>query len=146
MIGLMLVTHGRLGDVLLETMEHVAGPQSQIGIVGVGDDDDPAVLRPGADCLLHRLDTGDGVLVLTDIFGSSPSNLALSLREPGRVEVVSGVNVPMLVKLAKTRACLDLAGCVDKATIAGRKYIAVASQLPDPCLHGGPRACILPVH
>ena len=145
MIGLMLVTHGRLGEVLLETMVHVVGPQAQIGIVGVGDDDDPAYLRPEADRLLHQLDTGDGVLVLTDIFGSSPSNLALSLRQPGHVEVVSGVNVPMLVKLAKTRAGLDLEGCIEKATMAGRKYIAVASQLPDPCLHGGPRPCVMPV-
>ncbi|GBQ85293.1 MULTISPECIES: PTS sugar transporter subunit IIA [Gluconobacter] len=146
MIGLMLITHGRLGDVLLETLVHVVGPQTQVGVVGVADDDDPAMLRPAAERLLQRLDTGDGVLVLTDIFGSSPSNLALSLREPGHVEVVSGVNVPMLVKLAKTRRDLDLAGCVEKATMAGRKYIAVASQLPAPCLHGGPRACTLPVH
>ncbi|KXV49785.1 PTS sugar transporter subunit IIB, partial [Gluconobacter japonicus] len=115
MIGLMLVTHGRLGEVLLETMVHVVGPQAQIGIVGVGDDDDPALLHPEADRLLHQLDTGDGVLVLTDIFGSSPSNLALSLRKPGHVEIVSGVNVPMLVKLAKTRAGLDLEGCIEKA-------------------------------
>ncbi|MBS1094770.1 PTS sugar transporter subunit IIA [Gluconobacter wancherniae] len=141
MIGLLLVTHGRLGEVLLETMMHVVGPQQQIGVVGVSDTDDPALLRPQADSMVNHLDTGDGVLVLTDIFGSSPSNLALALREPGRVEVVSGVNVPMLVKIAKTRGDLDLAACVEKATMAGRKYIAAASQLPASCLHGGRIAC-----
>ncbi|GBR43296.1 MULTISPECIES: PTS sugar transporter subunit IIA [Neokomagataea] len=146
MIGVLLVMHGRLGEVLLETLVHVVGPQAQIECVAVTDHDDPVALRPQADASLQRLDTGEGVLVLTDIFGSSPSNLALSLRNPGRVEVLAGANVPMLVKLAKSRPCLDLAGCVEKATLAGRKYIAAASQLPDPCLQGGPRsACVPPV-
>ena len=145
MIGGWMETSGRLGEVQLEAMVNEVGPKAQIGIVGVGDDDDPALLRPEADKLLHQLDTGEGVLVLTDIFGSSPSNLALSHREPGHVEVVSVVKVPMLVKLAKTRVGLDLEGFIEKSTMAGRKYIAVASQLPDPCLHGGPRPCVMPV-
>lgn len=140
MIGLLLVMHGRLGDALLETLVHVVGPQAQIDVVSVGSTDDPVSLWPMADSLVQRLDTGDGVLILTDIFGSSPSNLALSLRRPGRIEVVAGVNVPMLVKLAKTRSSLDLTDCIEEAALSGRKYIAAASQLPGSCLQGGPRA------
>ncbi|QDH24975.1 PTS sugar transporter subunit IIA [Neokomagataea tanensis] len=140
MIGILLVMHGRLGEVLLETLVHVVGPQAQIECLAVTDHDDPVGLKPQADEAVARLDTGAGVLVLTDIFGSSPSNLALSLRQAERVEVLAGANVPMLVKLAKSRACLDLTGCIDVAMLAGRKYIAAASQLPNPCLQGGPRS------
>ena len=137
MIGIVLITHGHLGDSLRETVEHVIGPQAQLLSVPVEREDEIAQLRPALLDAVHAVDTGDGVLLLTDIFGSTPSNLALSVREPGRVEVIAGVNMPMLVKLAKTRAHRDLASCIDLATSAGRKYIAAASELPQSCLQGG---------
>ncbi|CAI9121458.1 PTS sugar transporter subunit IIA [Brytella acorum] len=137
MIGIVLITHGHLGDSLRETVEHVIGPQTQLLSVPVEREDEIAQLRPALLDAVHAVDTGEGVLLLTDIFGSTPSNLALSVREPDHVEVIAGVNMPMLVKLAKSREHRDLASCIALATSAGRKYIAAASELPQSCLQGG---------
>ncbi|GAB6855214.1 PTS sugar transporter subunit IIA [Asaia astilbis] len=145
MIGIVLVTHGSLAQSLLEIVTHVVGPQAQIAVMGIMPDDDVPVARAELDSTIKGVDTGDGVLLLTDIFGSTPSNLSLSLRQEGRVEVLAGVNVPMLVKLAKTRCKRSLAECADLATMAGRKYIAAAHELPESCLQGG-KSCEMVVN
>ncbi|CDG38579.1 MULTISPECIES: PTS sugar transporter subunit IIA [Asaia] len=137
MIGIVLVTHGSLAQSLLEIVTHVVGPQPQIEVMGVSPDDDVVAARARLGAAIASVDTSDGVLLLTDMFGSTPSNLALSLRQEGLVEVLAGVNVPMLVKLAKTRCTRSLAECAELATLAGRKYIAAAYELPPSCLQGG---------
>ena len=136
MIGVVLVTHGGLGDALRSAMEHVVGAQAQVATVAVGPDDDMDAVREQIAARLGEVDTGDGTVLLTDMFGSTPSNLCLSMRGRGNVEVISGVNLPMLVKLAKARAGFTLGECVDRAEEAGRKYIAAASHLPPACLGG----------
>ncbi|GBQ13569.1 PTS sugar transporter subunit IIA [Swaminathania salitolerans] len=145
MIGIVLVTHGSLAQSLLEIVTHVVGPQAQIATLGVLPDDDVVIARARLTAAIRAVDSGDGVLLLTDIFGSTPSNVALSLRVEGRIEVLAGVNVPMLVKLAKTRRTLNLAECAELATLAGRKYIAAAYQLPPSCLQGG-KSCEMVVN
>jgi len=145
MIGIVLVTHGSLAQSLLEIVTHVVGPQPQIAVMGIMPDDDVVTARALLETAISAVDTGDGVLLLTDMFGSTPSNLALSLRQEGRVEVLAGVNVPMLVKLAKTRCTRSLAECAELATMAGRKYIAAAYQLPASCLQGG-KSCEMVVN
>jgi len=137
MIGLVLITHGALGDALRDIVEHVAGPQVALETIAVAPEADVTVLRPILVRKVAHVDDGTGVVVLTDIFGSTPSNLALSVRSPGHIEVVAGINVPMLVKLAKIRATRTLGECIDYATMAGRKYIAAATDLPESCLQGG---------
>ena len=140
MIGVVLVTHGGLGDALRSAMEHVVGVQAQVATVAVGPDDDMDAMRGEIGARVGEVDTGDGAILLTDMFGSTPSNLCLSMLGRGNVEVISGVNLPMLVKLAKARAGFTLQECVDRAEAAGRKYIAAASHLPAACLGGS--ACI----
>ncbi|GBR26452.1 PTS sugar transporter subunit IIA [Kozakia baliensis] len=137
MIGMILITHGALGEALRDIVTHVVGPQCQFQAIGVDCLDDIVATRAKLQTAIAETDDGEGVLLLTDIFGSTPSNLALSLRREGQVEVLAGVNVPMLVKLAKTRSNHTLAECAELATSAGRKYIAAASQLPPSCLQGG---------
>lgn len=129
MIGLVLVTHGRLADELIAAMEHVVGPQEQVGSVCIGPDDDMEKRR--ADILesISKADSGKGVILLTDMFGGTPSNLAISVMENASVEVIAGVNLPMLIKLASVRRDADLGKAADSAQEAGRKYINIASQL-----------------
>ncbi|MBB2201999.1 PTS sugar transporter subunit IIA [Gluconacetobacter tumulisoli] len=141
MIGMVLVTHGELGETLRRAMEHVVGPQSQMTTLNIEAGDDPVLRRGDLQVAIAGVDTGDGVLLLTDMFGSTPSNLAISTLEEGRVEVLAGVNVPMLVKLAQIRNGHTLAECADMAEGAGRKYISTASHLPPQCL-GGARSCL----
>ncbi len=140
MIGMVLITHGELGETLRAAMEHVVGPQKQVATVSIGADDQIPLCRRTLAQQIDQVDTGDGVMVLTDMFGSTPSNLAIAAMERGGVEVVAGVNLPMLVKLAKTRSQRTLAECADIAETAGRKYIAAASHLPSSCL-GGAMCC-----
>jgi len=145
MIGMVLITHGTLGETLRAAMEHVVGPQDQIECVSIDADDPLGTCRTTILDSVHRVDSGDGALLVTDMFGSTPSNLALSVMEEGRSDVLAGVNLPMLVKLAKVRGDHTLAECATIAETAGRKYIATASHLPAPCL-GGARSCLdLPV-
>jgi mannose PTS system EIIA component len=129
MIGLVLVTHGRLAEELRLAMEHVVGAQRNVATVCIGPDDDMEGRRAEITRCIDAVDTGDGVVLLTDMFGGTPSNLAISQMVRSGVEVLSGVNLPMLVKLAKVRGSHPLADAVDCATTAGRKYIAAASHI-----------------
>ncbi len=129
MIGVVLVTHGRLASEFIEALEHVVGAQSNMSAVCIGPDDDMEQRRQEIIDSVAKADDGDGVVLLTDMFGGTPSNLAISVLDQGRVEVIAGVNLPMLIKLASLRASEPLASAVVQAQQAGRKYINVASQL-----------------
>jgi PTS system mannose-specific IIA component len=129
MIGIILVTHGRLAEEFVAAMVHVVGPQNQIGAVCIGPDDDTEARRAEILREVQRVDSGKGVVLLTDMFGGTPPNLAISMLDQGRVEVIAGVNLPMLIKLASVRDKLGLEAAVLEAQEAGRKYINVASRL-----------------
>ena len=129
MIGLVLVTHGRLAEEFRHAVEHVVGPQERFETVCIGADDDMEQRRTDIVEAVARADTGSGVVILTDMFGGTPSNLAISVMESGRTEVIAGVNLPMLIKLSSVRAFDDMARALQEAQMAGRKYINVASQL-----------------
>lgn len=129
MIGLVLVTHGRLADEFRSAVEHVVGPQEHFETVSIGPEDDMEQRRADIVDAVARVEQGSGVVVLTDMFGGTPSNLAISVMEAGRVEVIAGMNLPMLIKLSSVRKSGDLAVAVEEAQVAGRKYINVASQL-----------------
>jgi PTS system mannose-specific IIA component len=129
MIGLVIVTHGRLAEEFILAMEHVVGPQKCVVAICIGPDDDMEkrrrdILKAAAD-----VDDGQGVILLTDMFGGTPSNLAISVMEQTHAEVIAGLNLPMLIKLASVRHRQDLQSCVAHAQEAGRKYISVASYL-----------------
>ncbi len=129
MIGLVLVTHGRLAEEFRNAVEHVVGPQENFETVSIGADDNMEQRRSDIVEAVARVDRGAGVVVLTDMFGGTPSNLAISVMEAGRVEVIAGMNLPMLIKLSSVRKGDKLAAAVEEAQAAGRKYINVASQL-----------------
>ena len=129
MIGLVLVTHGRLAEEFVAALEHVVGKQTNVAAVCIGPEDDMERRRQDIIDAIARVDTGAGVVLLTDMFGGTPSNLAISVMEPNRVEVIAGVNLPMLIKLASVRSTEKLPAAVTSAREAGRKYINVASQL-----------------
>ncbi len=128
MIGIVLVTHGNLAREFIAALEHVVGPQQGVGAVCIGPDDDMEKRRTEILENVQACDSGDGVIVLTDMFGGTPSNLAISIMERARIEVLAGVNLPMLVKLASVRA-RPIAEAVRMAQDAGRKYITVASRI-----------------
>ena len=129
MIGLVLVTHGRLATEFAAAMEHIVGPQTQLETVCIGPEDDMEVRRADIEAALGRVDSGKGVILLTDMFGGTPSNLAISLMGSGQVEVIAGINLPMLIRLASVRKTMNVASAVEAAAAAGRKYISVASQI-----------------
>ncbi len=129
MIGLVLVTHGRLAEEFIAALVHVMGAQTGIETVCIGPNDDMEQRRQDIVDSIAAADTGDGVIVLTDMFGGTPSNLSISAMSEGKVEVIAGVNLPMLIKLASVRGEASLADAVDQAQAAGRKYINVASKL-----------------
>ncbi len=129
MIGLVLVTHGRLAEEFVAALEHVVGPQQQTAAVSIGPDDDMEQRREDVLAKINDVDSGSGVIVLTDMFGGTPSNLAISFLEKENVEVVAGVNLPMLIKLASVRDAATLAEAAEAAMESGRKYISVASSL-----------------
>ena len=129
MIGLVLVTHGRLAVEFRAALEHVVGPQQQIEAVTIGPDDDVEQRRKDIIEAIKRVDTGEGVALLTDMFGGTPSNLAISVMEQTGAEVIAGLNLPMLIKLASLRQRETLEACVAHAQDAGRKYISVASYV-----------------
>lgn len=137
MIGLVLVTHGRLAIEFRAALEHVVGPQDQIEAVTIGPDDDVEERRRDIIEAVRRVDSGDGVAILTDMFGGTPSNLAISVMSRPKVEVLAGINLPMLVKLAKVRSKQPLADAVNCAEEAGRKYIAAASHVLHGCKLNG---------
>ncbi|MCB1500190.1 MAG: PTS sugar transporter subunit IIA [Bauldia sp.] len=129
MIGLVLVTHGKLAVEFRAALEHVVGPQAQIETVSIGPDDDVERRRQDILEAVGRVNDGSGVILLTDMFGGTPSNLAISVMEPNKVEVIAGANLPMLIKLASVRGEKPLSQAISDAQEAGRKYINVASQV-----------------
>ena len=128
MIGLVIVTHGGLALEFRSALEHVVGPQTQLETVSIGPDDDMSVRRGQILDAVRRTNNGEGVIILTDMFGGTPSNLAISVMDEAPVEVIAGINLPILVKLASVRGELNLTEAVANAREAGRKYIKVASQ------------------
>jgi len=129
MIGVVIVTHGGLAGEFRAALEHVVGRQEQIETIAIGPDDDMERQRGEILAAIKRVDTGEGVALLTDMFGGTPSNLAISVMEATKVEVIAGINLPMLIKLATVRNDLPLAEAINQAKEAGRKYISVASQV-----------------
>ena len=128
MIGMVLVTHGRLAEEFVSAMEHVVGTQEAVATVCIGPNDDMEARREEIRRALRTVDSGQGAIVLTDLFGGTPSNLAISLMEAGRIEVIAGINLPMLIRLAKARTCLPITEAVTAARDAGRNYITIASE------------------
>ena len=128
MIGLVLVTHGNLAREFLAATEHVVGPQERVAAICIGAEEDMELRRRDIEVAIRACDSGQGVIMLTDMFGGTPSNLAISLMRPN-VEVIAGVNLPMLIKLASVRKTMKVEAAVDAAQVAGRKYIAVASKM-----------------
>lgn len=129
MIGLVLVTHGRLAVEFVTAMEHVVGPQTAIEAICIGFEDDMEARRADIASAIAKVESGSGVIVLTDLFGGTPSNLAISLMEVGRVEVIAGINLPMLIRLESARRRMKVVEAVAAAREAGRKYISVASEV-----------------
>jgi len=129
MIGLVIVTHGNLAIELQRAAEHVVGPQEKLETVCIGPDDDMEKRRDDIRAAVKRVDSNNGVILLTDMFGGTPSNLAISMLSEGRVEVLAGVNLPMLIKLAEARHTALLAEAAEKAKEAGQRYIAIASKI-----------------
>ena len=129
MIGLVIVTHGRLAQEFVYAMEHVVGPQAAVEAICIGPEDDMEKRRQDILAACGRVEQGQGVVLLTDMFGGTPSNLAISVMDRARIEVIAGVNLPMLIKLASLRQSESLERTVLGAQEAGRKYINVASQL-----------------
>ncbi|HUK06588.1 MAG TPA: PTS sugar transporter subunit IIA [Stellaceae bacterium] len=129
MIGMVIVTHGRLAAEFIAALEHVVGPQRDIAAICIGPDDDMEQRRQDILNAVKSVDSGEGVVLLTDMFGGTPSNLAISVMDRPKIEVIAGINLPMLIKLASLRHGETLANAVRGAQEAGRKYINVASQL-----------------
>jgi PTS system mannose-specific IIA component len=129
MIGLVIVTHGRLAEEFVLAMEHVVGPQTAVEAICIGPEDDMEKRRQDILDAANRVNAGDGVILLTDMFGGTPSNLAISVMEQTKAEVIAGLNLPMLIKLASVRTRQTLEEAVACAQEAGRKYISVASYV-----------------
>ncbi len=129
MIGLVLVTHGALASQFVAAMEHVVGAQAQVAAICIGPDDDMEQRRKDILDAVASVDSGKGVILLTDMFGGTPSNLAISVLDKAKVEVIAGVNLPMLIKLASVRDNVPLGKAVDLAQESGRKYISIASRV-----------------
>jgi len=129
MIGLVLVTHGRLAEEFVVAMEHVVGKQEAIATICIGPEDDMEERRSDIAAAIQKVDAGRGVVLLTDLFGGTPSNLAISLMETGKVEVIAGINLPMLIRLGGARKTMKVTEAVAAAREAGRKYITVASEV-----------------
>ena len=129
MIGLVLVTHGNLAKEFVSAMQHVVGPQEQVESVCIGPDDNMETRRNEILEKVKAVDSGQGVVLLTDMFGGTPSNLALSVMDQANVEILAGINLPMLIKIATLRKDHDLKSAVEGAQDAGKKYINIASQI-----------------
>ena len=129
MIGLVLVTHGQLAREFITAMEHVVGPQQQVAGICIGPEDDMEARRDDIAAALAEVDDGGGVIILTDLFGGTPSNLAISLMKSERIEVIAGINLPMLIRLEGARKAMGVKAAVAAAREAGRKYISVASEV-----------------
>jgi len=128
MIGMILVTHGLLAEEFVHAMEHVVGKQEHVATVCIGPHDDMEARRKEIAQAIKRVDSGQGAVILTDLFGGTPSNLAISLLKRGKTEVIAGINLPMLIRLAGARKDMDLAAAAAAARDAGRNYITIASE------------------
>ncbi len=128
MIGIILVTHGHLAEEFVNAMQHVVGKQKAVATVCIGPNDDMEQRREEIAKAIAKVDSGDGAIILTDLFGGTPSNLAISLLETGRIEVIAGINLPMLIRLASARKTMSITETVAAARDAGRNYITVASE------------------
>lgn len=128
MIGMILVTHGNLAEEFVNAMQHVVGRQDAVATVCIGPNDDMERRRREIAAAIKQVDSGEGAIILTDLFGGTPSNLAISLMQAGRVEVIAGINLPMLIRLAKARECMPVTEAAIAARDAGRNYITMASE------------------
>lgn len=128
MIGMILVTHGRLAEEFVHAMEHVVGKQSHVATVCIGPNDDMEAKRKEIAKAIKEVDTGGGAVILTDLFGGTPSNLAISLLKTGQTEVIAGINLPMLIRLAGARKDMTMSAAAKAARDAGRNYITIASE------------------
>ncbi|MBT5766206.1 MAG: PTS sugar transporter subunit IIA [Kordiimonadaceae bacterium] len=129
MIGMVVVTHGRLAEEFIAAMEHVVGPQSALQAISIGPDDDMEQRRQDILDAVTEVDDGSGVILLTDMFGGTPSNLAISIMDSTHVEVIAGINLPMLIKLASVRIDSTMEEAVSAAQESGKKYINIASHV-----------------
>jgi len=129
MIGIVIITHGNLAREFRAALEHVVGPQSQIAAIAITPDDDMEERREAILNAIKTVDSGDGIVLLTDMFGGTPSNLAISAMNGANVEVIAGVNLPMLIKLARVREESRLSDAAEEARKAGQKYIRVVSEM-----------------
>ena len=129
MIGLVLVTHENLALEFISAMQHVVGKQEQVEAVCIGPEDDMEMRRNEILSKAESVNSGDGTIVLTDMFGGTPSNLAISIMDRAKVEIIAGINLPMLIKLASLRKDKNMKETVEGAQEAGKKYINIASQL-----------------
>ncbi|HCJ20120.1 MAG TPA: PTS fructose transporter subunit IIA [Erythrobacter sp.] len=141
MIGMILVTHGRLADHFIDAMEHVVGKQEGVATICIGPNDDMEQRRADIADAIRAVDQGQGAIILTDLFGGTPSNLAISLLDTGRVEVIAGINLPMLIRLAGARKSMNVVDAVNAAQTAGRNYITVASEFLGQDLASARKAC-----
>ncbi|HAN89173.1 MAG TPA: PTS fructose transporter subunit IIA [Erythrobacter sp.] len=141
MIGMILVTHGRLADHFIDAMEHVVGKQEGVATICIGPNDDMEQRRADIADAIRTVDQGQGAIILTDLFGGTPSNLAISLLDTGRVEVIAGINLPMLIRLAGARKSMNVVDAVNAAQTAGRNYITVASEFLGQDLASARKAC-----
>ncbi|MFA7595612.1 MAG: PTS sugar transporter subunit IIA [Novosphingobium sp.] len=128
MIGMILVTHGHLAEEFVQAMEHVVGKQEAVRTVCIGPNDDMERRRNEIRDAIAKVDSGEGAIILTDLFGGTPSNLAISLMQAGKVEVIAGINLPMLIRLAGARKTMDIKEAIVAAREAGRNYITIASE------------------
>jgi mannose PTS system EIIA component len=128
MIGMILVTHGNLAEEFVHAMQHVVGRQEAVATVCIGPNDDMERRRQDIAAAIHEVDSGEGAIILTDLFGGTPSNLAISLMDAGHVEVIAGINLPMLIRLAKARSSMNVHDAAIAARDAGRNYITIASE------------------
>ena len=129
MIGVVIVTHGNLATEFFNALQHVVGPQTNMKPICIGADDNMELCREQISTAIKEVDSGDGTIVLTDMFGGTPSNLSISFLRPEKVEVLAGINLPMLVSLASKRKTATLEEVATHAQQAGRKYIHVASKI-----------------
>lgn len=128
MIGMILVTHGNLAEEFVHAMQHVVGRQEAVATVCIGPNDDMERRRQDIAAAIQQVDSGEGAIILTDLFGGTPSNLAISLMDAGHVEVIAGINLPMLIRLAKARNSMNVHDAALAARDAGRNYITIASE------------------
>jgi PTS system mannose-specific IIA component len=140
MIGMILVTHGKLAEHFIDAMEHVVGKQEAVATICIGPNDDMEQRRADIADAIKTVDDGQGAIILTDLFGGTPSNLAISLLDTGHIEVIAGINLPMLIRLAGARKSMNVVDAVNAAQTAGRNYITVASEFLGQDIAGARKA------